>query len=876
MATFLKRFQRLVVALAFVACWLPPRAGAQAAGADSSGAPATESPLSEVVVTGQRFGGRIVADSPTPIDLVSGGALTRSGNVQLQDSLKTLVPSFSISEPSTATVLDFTGTPNLRGLGPGEVLVLVNGKRYHPTGYLNTNNQVGRGDVGYDLNSIPAAAIGHIEVLRDGASAQYGADAIAGVINLVLDRSLGGSASAMTGVRSAGDGFVYQVTGAYGFPLGDRGVLRLTGQFQSRRATNRALPDTRQQYFGSNGTVTPSSFYGSGVGLTPPKGTLDPREATFNRNVYQFGEAAYTAPAFYLNGDLPLDSGITLYTFGGYSKTDGHSPNFFRSPANDGTVRALFPNGFRPVSLVTLENDSLAVGAKKRDFAGFNWDLSTEYGRSAIDTTYANSDNASLGTASPTSAYAGGPRFAQWTSNLDLTRAIELGAGTPLNFATGLEYRREYYRLVAGAPASYENGGVPILDGPHAGNPAPIGIQAGPGLAPQDASDNGRSSEAIYGELEKDFTDRFMLDAAGRFEHYSDFGNDTTYKVASRWKVARPLALRASYSTGFRAPNLAQSFYSATSDTFLNGSLVELRLFPVDNPVARALGASNLRPEKSRNASAGLVLTGAGGAVVSADLYQIKLRDRIVLSSTFQDARITNLLAGEGFPGIGAVSYMTNGIDTTTRGVDVTANDRFGLGRAGQLSVTIAGNYNKTEVDRVSPTPAALSAIGITTPLFDLTQQIRLTSASPKDKETVSLKWDLGKLSVNLTNTRYGPVSAVAFSSLGAPQIAALTPGFDVHLVPTAPGSSKYQVIETFGQKIVTDLSISYRIDELILTIGSNNLFNVYPDRNLASTVASVDAGTNGSDNAGTLPYNYISPFGFNGRFMYFMAAFSF
>ena len=875
MGITIRRTQLLVAASGIGLCCLPPPAGAQSAGPSSGGPAFTESPLSEVVVTGQRFGGRIVADSPTPIDLVPGAALSRSGNVQLQDSLKTLVPSFSVTEPSTATVLDFTGTPNLRGLGPGEVLVLVNGKRYHPTGYLNTNNQVGRGDVGYDLNSIPAAAIGHIEVLRDGASAQYGADAIAGVINLVLDRSLGGTASAMMGVRTAGDGFTYQVTGAYGFPLGSRGVLRLTGQFQSRRATNRALPDTRQQYFGSNGTVVPSSFYGSGVGLTPPKGTLDPREATFDRNAYQFGEAAYTAPAFYLNGDLPLDSGVTLYTFGGYSKTDGRSPNFFRSPANDGTVRALYPNGFRPLSLVTLENESLAVGAKKRDFAGFNWDLSTEYGRSAIDTTYANSDNASLGTTSPASTYAGGPRFAQWTSNLDLTRAIPLGAGEPVNFATGLEYRREYYRLVAGAPASYMNGDVPILDGPHAGSPAPIGIQAGPGLAPQDASDNGRSSEAVYAELEKDFTDRFMLDAAGRFEHYSDFGNDTTYKVASRWEVAQPLALRASYSTGFRAPNLAQSFYSATSDTFLNGSLVELRLFPVDNPVARALGAANLRPEKSRNISAGAVLTEAG-TVVSVDLYQIKLRDRIVLSSTFQDPRITNLLAGEGFPGIGAVSYMTNGIDTTTRGIDLTANDRFGLGSAGRLTVTLAGNYNKTNVDRVAPTPAALSAIGISTPLFDLTQQVRLTSASPKDKETVSLKWDLGKLSVNLTNTRYGPFSAVAFSSLGVAQIAALAPGFDAHLAPTVPASSNYQMIQTFGQKIVTDLSISYQLDRLNLTVGSNNIFNIYPDRNLASTVASVAAGTNGSDNAGTLPYNYISPFGFNGRFVYVMGTVNF
>lgn len=831
--------------------------------------------LSEIVVTGSRFGGRIVANSPTPIDVVSGSQIEKSGEIELQQSLKTIVPSFSVSEPTTAGVLDFTSTPNLRGLGPGELLLLIDGKRRHSTGYLNTFNQIGRGDVGYDLSAIPTAAIDHVEILRDGASAQYGADAISGVMNVILSKSLGGSASAMTGITTEGDGFVYEVSSSYGFPLGSHGVVRLTAQYEKRNPTNRARPDTRQQYFGTNGTTFPSGFYGSGVGLTPASGTLDPREATFNRNVYQFGEPGLEQPVLFLNAELPFNEAVTFYSFGGYSKTHGDTPNFFRRPGQDETVRALHPDGFRPDGLITLENDSLAAGARGPDLAGFTWDLSTEYGRSAIDQSLIDSDNVSMGLSSPTIAYVGGSRFAQWTTNLDLTRPLPVGGTDPIELALGAEFRREYYRLVAGEPASYENSGIPILDGPHAGTPAPIGMQPTPGTTPQDATNQSRSSGAGYVELEKHFSPRFLIDAAARYEHYSDFGSDTTYKVATRLAVTHPLALRASFSTGFRAPNLAQSFYSATTDTFINGSQVTLRLFPVDNPVARALGATALRPEKSRNISVGAVFS-EDRFLASLDVYQIKLRDRIALSSTFQDPRITALLAGEGFPAIGAVSYMTNGVDTTTRGVDLTGTYQLRTRSWGALAASLAANYNKTSFDRIALTPGALSAIGITTPTFDLTQQVRLTSASPKDKIVLRLNWQYGRFSANLVNTRYGDVSAVAFTSLSAPQIAALTPGYDVRLVPTAPGSRRYQVIQTFGAKIITDLSLSYRIGNGDITLGANNLLDIYPDGNIASTVAGVAAGTNGSDNAGTLPYNYISPFGFNGRFVYVRGSYVF
>lgn len=840
---------------------------------------ATDAPalagVEEIVVTGSRFGGRIVTESSTPIDLVSNAELARGGQVQLQQTLKSVVPSFSLSQPATAGTLDFTSTPSLRGLGPGELLLLVNGKRRHSTGVLNNNNQIGRGDIGYDFSAIPTGAIGRVEVLRDGASAQYGADAIAGVINIVLDRTLGGSVSAMSGVATAGDGFVYDLTGSYGFDIGNGGVLRATVRYQDRNGTNRALPDTRQQYFGSNGTTNISGNYGSGTGLTPSSGTLDPREATIDRNVFQLGDPSFTSPSFFINADRAINDAITLYTFGGYSRVDGRTPNFFRRAGQDQTVRLLHPDGFRPDGLVILDNMSATFGAKGEDLAGFNWDISTEYGKSLVDQSYTDSNNVTYGVASPTTAYASGVRFEQWTTNVDLTREFEVGDDSPLNFAFGGEYREEYYTLLAGDPVSYLDGGVPILDGPNAGKQAPVGYQPGPGLTPQDATHQKRHSAAVYTEIEKKFFDRLLLSGALRYEDFSDFGDSTTFKVASRFEVTHDLALRASYSTGFRAPHLAQSFYSSTSTTFLNGNAVTLRLFPVNNPVARALGATDLKPEKSRSISAGGVFTHEA-LTVSVDMYQIKVRDRMALSSTFQDTRVTNFLATQGFPNIGAVSYMTNAIDTRTRGVDVTARYKFDLANMGDLTATFAGNYNKSKLLRVAPTPAPLAALGLTTPLFDLTQQVRLTSASPKDKESLDFTWDWKDWSISLRNTRYGEVSSVAFTSLSAARIAALTPGYKVALAPTDPAGANSQVIQTFGAKVITDLAISYQFNDATFTLGANNLLDIYPDKNIASTVAGVAAGSNGSDNAGTFPYNYISPFGYNGRFVYGKVSYKF
>ncbi len=832
-----------------------------------------------IVVTGSRFGPRVVTDSPTPIDSISGEELTRTGGTDLQSKIKVVVPSFSTPRPVGAGANDFLAPPTLRGLSTGQVLVLVNGKRRHTNAELNANNQIGRGDVAYDFNAIPVAALSRIEVLRDGAAAQYGSDAIAGVINLQLDRSLGFLAQARYGMTTHGDGEDIQVSLAEGFRIGTDGFLRITGTFQDHNNTNRARPDTRQQYFGNPGgaLVLPSGLFGSGTGLTPPNGTLDPREATINRNTFLYGEPAYRNYGFFVNSEVPLSDDITAYAFGGYNQLNGTSYNFVRRAGQNENVRAIYPDGFRPLQLSRLENASVAVGLKGDDLAGFAWDLSTEFGTSFDRLRVVNSLNTSFGAASPRDFLRGGSRFRQYTTNLDVTRDIDLGSGSPLKVAVGLEYRRETYTLTAGDAPSYSNGGVPILDGPSAGQPAAIGTQSAIGVSPADIIPGSRHSTAEYVELEKKFGDRLLISGALRHEDFSDFGTTTDYRLAGRLELFGGLAVRGSFGTGFRAPALAQSFYGQTDFLFISGVPVRVRIFSVNEPVAKLIGASPLKPEKARNVSVGAIFN-RGPFALTVDAYRIRLKDRIVISSNFQSTNLTNFLAAQGFPGIGAAAFLTNAVDTTTKGVDITSRYRQPIGGAGTLTATFAANFNNTKFDRIAGTPAALSAIGFTTPLVDLTQQTRLSQSTPKDKETFNLNWTSGRWSANLTTTRYGKVAQVVLTNVTPARVTALLlPGYDVTLVPSGPGSANRDIIQRFRADTIADLDISYDItDHFTLGVGAANLFDKTPEGPIASTVASAAAGTNGADNAGTFPSVNISPYGISGRLLYVKGSYRF
>lgn len=821
-----------------------------------------------IIVTGDRFGGRTATDSPVPVDSIDREQLQQNGRVDLIQMLKVEVPSFNSPRPLGSGVGDYLVPPSLRGLGPGQVLVLVNGKRRHTSSDLNSSNGIGRGDVAVDFNAIPSFALSQAEVLRDGASAQYGSDAISGVINLILDGSIGTRAQATAGTTTEGDGEFWEASVSSGFAIGDGGVLRVTASIQDRNGTDRSRPDTRQQYFGTNAAGRPVSIsgnFGSGTGLTPSNGALDPREATIDRQVFRFGDQPSTNRQLFVNFVAPASDTVEVYAFGGYNRLDGDIEYFFRRAGQNETLRSLYPDGYRPRLDTRIENYSMAIGIRGDDLAGFGWDLSSVYGVNTQDLAYENSVNVSLGASSPTRFYRLGSDFYQWTSNLDLTREIEVGDGAPIQIAFGAEYREETYRLFSGDIDGFRSGGVPILDGPSAGNPAPIGAQPGPTAGPDDRASLSRDSVAIYGEIQKELFGRLLLQGAVRHEHYSDFGDTTNYKVAGRVDLFGGLAARASYNTAFRAPALAQSGYNASNTLIINGQQAIVRVAAVDSAAGRLAGATDLKAETSRNISAGLTFE-SGGLTATLDAYRIKVDDRIAISSTFQDARLTNFLAANGQAGFGALSFLTNAVDTTTEGVDLVINYRHRFDDGGTFSGTLAGNYNTTSFDRIAGTPAPLAALGITTPLFDLTQQLRFSDSLPQDKVVLDLNYARGPFTISVTNTRYGEVATVALTNRTPAQINALVPGYDVQLSPVGTAGNA-DIIQTFGADIITDLELGWQVSPALrVSIGAQNLFDVYPDENIASTVASVAAGTNGADNAGTQPYNAIAPYGFNGR----------
>jgi len=839
--------------------------------------------LETFVATGSRFNNRTVTESPVPIDVVSGAELEKGGYTETAQMLQAQIPSFNFPRPSLTDGTDHIRPATLRGLAPDQVLLLLNGKRRHTSSLVNLNGSIGRGSVSTDFNAIPAGAISRIEVLRDGASAQYGSDAIAGVINVILRKDQGWGGDVSWGETGEGDGKDFKISAYAGTKLGDNGSLFLNAWSRDKDPTNRIAPDTRQQYFGTNpstGAATAiSGNYGSGTGLSASSGTLDPREATVNRLNHRFGDPMVKENGAWFNGDYPLRDGLDLYFFGGFSAKHANGAGFFRRAGDDRTIRAIYPNGFLPYIQTEVFDASWAGGAKGKA-GSFDWDLSSVYGYNTLDYRTAESANVTLGNSSPTSFYDGQLKFKQWTNNFDVTSQIQTGFANPLKVAGGLEYRQEDYSIAAGEPDSYRNGGVAIIGGPSAGGLAAVGAQVFPGFKPSDAGTHSRDSKAVYVDLEQEVNDKWLVSAAARFEDYSDFGSNTTAKLATRVKLPAGFALRGSVSSGFRAPHLAQEWFSSTATNFIGGVPFDILTFPVSAPAAKALGATALTPEKSTSYSLGGTWNPSDDLSFTVDYYHIDIKDRIVLSSNFTGTAVINLLATQGITGIGGGRYFTNAVDTTTKGFDVSGRYTIKTTDLGKFTLTAAYNNNQTKATKIKSANATLAAI-TTTPLFDLTETIRLERGQPRDGFNTSLVWDYKKWSVLVRETRFGKVSAVQFTGASQAQIDALTPGYDVELRPAVPGSvggttTNQQVIQTFGAKWLTDLDVSYKVTKNItVSVGANNLFDVYPDQNIRSRIVN---GTvfNGSDNVGIFPYSGISPFGFNGVTYYGKVAFRF
>ncbi len=829
--------------------------------------------LEKFVTLGTRFEQRTVAESTVPIDIITQKEIRQGGYTETAKILQTQVPSFNNPHPTTPDGNTHIRSITLRGLSPDQTLVLINGKRRHTAAWVNTGGTIGRGAVSTDLNAIPSTALGSIEVLRDGASAQYGSDAIAGVINLILRKDLGTEFSGTFGVTKEGDGDVWEASADSGVRLGDDGFLRATVYYRDRNATNRAAPDTRQFYFGTNNTTNlPTANSGAfGSGSTPQTGiTLDPREATVDRNVWRYGDADVVEQTIFLNAEKPIkaNTGLTFYAFGGYGQSDAFSNASFRRPADNNNVRAIYPNGFLPFVATESTNASLAAGLRGK--AGqWDWDLSQEFGGNTLDFSTRNTLNATLGAASPTSFYNGRVEFAQAVTNFDAKTSIDTGWSAPLKIAGGAEYRFDRYRVTPGQADAYRDGGVRILDGPAAGTVATVGAQGFGGIQPRDAVRTDRDSYAFYAETETDFFQRLRVSAAARFEDYSDFGTTVNGKLAARLGLVGGLAARASVSSGFHAPALQQQYFGSTSSrTDANTNTIILaRLFPVGDPAAVALGASALNPEESVNLTGGFTYE-QGAFTATVDFYEIKVDDRILLSSQFTGAAVQAYLTSQGIAGVEGARFFTNAGDTKTRGVDLTARYRLDLQNAGKLTLTAGYNHNETKLTRVRPTPASVTALGITTPLFDITERIRVTKGQPKDNAQLSATWDIGRFSALVRGVRYGDYEAVAFTNLAASQVALFPAGSRFYTLPTetvGAAAGNVDVVGTFESKILTDVDFAYRVtDRITLSVGANNVFDIYPQEVIRSVPARL-----GADSGGVFRYSEFNPFPYSGAFYY-------
>lgn len=790
--------------------------------------------LDQVVVTGSRATDRTVLEAPVAIDVISSAEIRSTGLTETSQIIQMLAPSLNFPRPSVNDGTDHVRPATLRGLGPDQTLVLINGKRRHTTALVHVNQSVGRGSTSVDLNAIPAAAIERIEILRDGAAAQYGSDAIAGVINIILKSADQTSVSATYGQIWSEprkgveyrDGMVRQFDANIGRQFRSDGFFHVSGEFRDRERTNRARVDS-----------TPQCFAGSTTCTEIPDGT----------NIYDeglrqswSGDAETRDWMGFVNTELPLDNGIRLYGFGGYSMRDGRAAGFFRRPTDDRTVRSRYPNGFLPLISSDIVDASGSVGAKGT-WNDWNWDLGGVYGGNGFGFTIENSINTSLGDASPTTFDAGRLAFNQGTLNLDVTHTFASSPLGALNVAMGLEARRENYSIERGDPNSYVVGTQPILDGPRAGRPAAPFSQVFPGFRPEDEVDESRNNYGVYGELEATPWSPLLISIAARAEDYSDFGSTTDGKIAARLELGPGVAIRGAAQTGFRAPSLAQSYFSSVATNFINVNGIstpfEIRTLAVGSPGARLLGAQPLRPEESKNLSVGLTLRPFPAFSLSTDYYFVNIDDRIVFSGNFTGPALEQRLATIGITGVSGARYFTNAIDTETEGLDIVLNYGVDLGQIGFTRFTGGYNRNRTIVTHADSTPPELALAASV--LFDRVQRTLIQRGQPRSSVSLTLNHQVGAFAANVHASRFGEITVAQ---------------------PTAAND------QTFGKKVITDLSLAYRfLDQISLTVGGNNIFDVYPDTLITP-----------NQTRGIYIYSGASPFGFNGAYYYVRAAYDF
>jgi iron complex outermembrane receptor protein len=675
----------------------------------------------EIVVTGTRSSDRTALRSSAPLDVLSGERIEAQAMPDLGRALNFLQPSINFARAATTASAANTRPITLRGLSPDQTLVLVNGKRWHANAILNVNNSIGRGSAGVDLDTIPEAAIERIEILRDGAAAQYGSDAIAGVVNIILkgDAS-GGSASLFGGITEAGDGLSGAVAATAGLPLGDGGHATLTVAARHADATNRALIDQR-----------------------------------FGRVTYRIGDPQASVANAALDLAVPVGR-AELYGFGTYTRKRSNNAAGYRVPG----FSPLYPNGFLPIIEPTIDDIGITAGVRGT-ISGARWDLSQSYGYNHADFAVSHTANASLGAASPTRFDSGGVTYRQYVTDLTLSYPLDgmLAGG---NLAAGGQYRREGYAIRSGEPLAY----------------AGLGADGFAGFNPRNPTDTTRGAWAAFIDAELRPVTPLLLGGAARYDRYDDFGGRATWRLTARFEAARGVALRGTIGTGFRAPSLQQQYFSAVQGATSAGRLVTVATLPVADPVARALGAVSLKPEDARNATAGIVFGPFAGFSFTADWFRIRIRDRIALSEQLGGASVAGVLAANGITGFSQVRFFTNAVDTATRGIEITARWAGMIAPDTRLSVNMGYGLSETTLDRLRANPALPSL-----PLLATKSVLFLTAAQPRNKATAQVRLEHGRADFSANLAAFGTYTSaplVATQTFGGKETLDLAAGYAV------------------------------------------------------------------------------------------------
>ena len=824
-------------------------------------------------------------DKPVPVDLIAIKDVKDYAQNDITQILNYNEPSFSSNRQTVSDGTDHIDPASLRGLGPDQVLVLVNGKRRHTSALVNINGTFGRGTVGTDMNSIPVAATERIEVLRDGAAAQYGFDAIAGVINIVLKKNspltisstYGLSASNTLG-RNFNDGKTFQFDLSKGFALGDKGSINFGGQFLYRGATDRQGPDTRPLLYSATPTKGPieteaefENRYAELKAADDAKANTEGLDRNTMRVVFSINEPRlfyqWRVCAFSKSQRLPCH---------GAHEQKRRSSCSYRLPFQTSQVDlTLYPNGFLPLINTNITEFSTIAGV--RGILGkWKYDVSNTYEQNSITFDITNSMNASLSEGtSPKEFDAGTLKFMQNTFNVDFARKFDFANTflSSLNVAYGAEFRLDNYQIEAGEELSYSYGqpsqNIPGVPGKAAG------AQVFPGFKPGNALNQSRNNTGLYADFEGEFGPRVLLSAAGRYENYSDFGSNFSYKVGGRVKVFNEFSIRGGASTGFRAPSLHQRYFNNESTQFVQGQPTQVLTVNNDNNIVRQFGVGSLRPEISTSYSLGIAGELFRTLILSIDAYQIDIDNRIVFSSQYARERAANgdlvilgtvnqiLNTVDPNATVNSVQFFTNAISTRTKGIDIVISDKLRMGQ-GSLILTAAANFNETKVKDIFGSEVIEDNATLKAKLFDRLERSRYESSVPKSKISLSVNYTLKKLGILLRTVRFGEVTF----------LNAVDPTIPTNNLPL-------EIDQTFSAKWVTDISVSYKLaSTLNFTVGANNVFDVYPDKayidprnnqfNLSGDPANNYTTTRDNTSNGHFMYSRnATQFGFNGRYVF-------